>query len=103
MRTCIYTLLLTCLLTAEVSCGSAKHIDCSNHDYTRWYLPFYDGSYLLRPVISVGDPIEDPTEKNADQECARRCMIEEQSSKPPRECFQPPAWPPCETIETILL
>ena len=96
MRSCIHTLLLTCLLTAEVSCGSAKHIDCSNHDYTRWCLPFYDGSTLRRTI-------KDPTEKNADRECARRCMIEEQSSKPPPECFQPPTWPPCETIETIFL
>ena len=102
MRACIYTLLLTCLLTAEVSYCSEKHLDYSNHDYTRWYLPFYDGS-MLRPVKSACLPIEDPTEKNADRECARRCMIEEQSSKPPPECFQPPTWPPCETIETIFL
>ena len=102
MRACIYTLLLTCLLTAEVSYCSEKHLDYSYHDYTRWHLPFYDGSYL-RPVISVCHPIEDPAEKNADRECARRCMIEEQSSKPPPECFQPPTWPPCETIDTILL
>ena len=102
MRACIYTLLLTCLRTGEVSYCSEKHLDYSYHDYTRWHLPFYDGSYL-RPVISVCHPIEDPTEKNADRECARRCMIEEQSSKPPPECFQPPTWPPCETIETIFL
>ena len=102
MSACIYTLLLTFLLTAEVSCGSEKHLDYSYHDYTRWYLPFYDVS-VLRTVKSVCHPIEDPTEKNADRECARRCMIEEQSSKPPPECFQPPTWPPCETIETIFL
>ena len=102
MRACICTLLLTCLLTADVSYCSEEHLDYSCHDYTRWHLPFYDGSYL-RPVISVCHPIEDPAEKNADRECARRCMIEEQSSKPPPECFQPPTWPPCETIDTILL
>ena len=103
MRDCIYTLLLTCLLTAEVSCGSAKHLDYNYHDYTRWHLPFYDGSYLLRPVKLACHPIEDPTEKNADRECARRCMIEKQSSKPRPECFQPLTWPPCETIDTIFL
>ena len=90
------------VITAEVSCCSEKHRDYNYHDYTRWYLPFYDGS-MLRPGKSVCHPIEDPTEKNADRECARRCMMEEQSSKPPPECFQPPTWPPCETIDTIFL
>ena len=90
MRACIYTLLLTCLLTAEVSYCSEEHLDYSYYD-------------ILRPAKSLYYPIEDPTEKNEDRECARRCMIEEQSSKPPPECFQPPTWPPCETIDTILL
>ena len=90
MRACMYTLLLTGLLTAEFSCSSEKYLDNSYHD-------------ILRPAKSAWYPIDDSKEKNEDQECVRRCMMEEQYSKTPIECFQPPTWPPCETIETIFL